>query len=110
MTHPEHLIDGYFRYYEAKNAEDFWAVEYVDRLVQKNPEEAWELTCLLIDKSKSDDVLAITAAGPLEMLLYQQGPALIERVEKECRTNDRLRLALSGVWGIRPGNPIYERW
>ena len=33
----------------------------------------------------------------------------MERIEEECLTNDRLRLALSGVW-IERENPVWERW
>jgi hypothetical protein len=34
----------------------------------------------------------------------------MDRVEEEAHKNSRLQLALSGVWGIEPGNPIFERW
>jgi hypothetical protein len=55
-------------------------------------------------------VLAYIAAGPLEDLLKLHGLHVIARVEQESKTDVRLQLALSGVWGIVPGHPLFERW
>ena len=55
-------------------------------------------------------MLAYIAAGPLEDLLKLHGLHVIARVEQESKTDVRLQLALSGVWGIVPGHPLFERW
>ena len=110
MMHPKAVIEDYFRLFETKNQDYSWASDYVDELVRSDPDEALTLTLSLVNASESNKALAIVAAGPLEDLLKDNGPALIDRVEEESRKNDKLRLALSGVWGINPGHPIYERW
>ena len=75
-----------------------------------NPAEALTLTFSLVNASESNKALAIVAADPLEDLLKDHGPTLIDRIEEESSKNDKLCLALSGVWGINPGHPVYERW
>ncbi len=111
MTHPDNFFDDYFRCFETKNWKEYgWAATYLDDLVRSDPDEALTLTLALIDASISDDYLAYIAAGPFEGLLQKQGPAVIDRVEEESRKNFKVRLALSGVWGIYRGHPVFERW
>jgi len=105
----EEAVDAYLRYYKTNLQMYWWAVDEIDGLVRRDPEEGWETTCMLISRATSDELLANVAAGPLEDLLVAYGPELIGRVEEECKRNDRLRLALSGVWFGRD-NPIYQRW
>jgi len=38
------------------------------------------------------------AAGPLEDLLVHHGPAIIDRVEAQARSDARFNLLLGGVW------------
>jgi hypothetical protein len=110
MRHPQSILEDYFRLFETQDEDFRWASDYVDGLVHSDPQEALNLTISLINASESSKALAIVAAGPLEDLLKSHGAVLMDRVEEESRTNDKFRLALSGVWGINPGNPIYERW
>jgi hypothetical protein len=104
------IADAYLKYCETKAEEDRWVWGKVWDIVNGDPQTAWPLICMLIAGATSDRLLADVAAGPLEDLLNKHGPAVITAVEKECTNNPRLRLALSGVWGINPGNPIFERW
>lgn len=104
------LATTYLRHFETKNEQDWWSVVEVDRLVRDDPYSGSEVTRTLVNEAKSDEALAYVAAGPLEDLLKKHGPVVIDLVEGESRNNDRLQLALSGVWGINPGNPIYDRW
>src|SRR5690348_3115098 len=106
----EKIADAYLRYHARKDRADRWAWEVVEKLVDQDPDEGWRITCILVNKAASDEVLAYVAAGPLEDLLKKHGLAVIDRVEEESRNNKRLRLALSGVWGIEQGDPIFERW
>jgi len=107
---PGEIADIYLRYYEDRREEDAWAIEKADVSCNRDIEEALEITLILINKAKSNEALAYVAAGPLENLLTMHGPAVIDRIEKESLMSDRLLLALSGVWGLEPGNPIFERW
>lgn len=110
------IAEAYLQYWEKKLGEHEpsedgkEASDEIDRLVAAEPLEAWELICHLVEGASTDQVLAIVAAGPLEDLLKKHGPEVIALVEESCQCNDRMRLALSGVWGIDSGNPIFERW
>jgi hypothetical protein len=110
------IAKAYLRYWEKKLEErepsevDKEASDEIDRLVAIEPLEAWELICHLVEVASTNELLAIVAAGPLEDLLKKHGLEVITLVEESCRSNDRMRLALSGVWGINSGNPIFDRW
>jgi hypothetical protein len=106
----EEIADTYLRHFELRQAQDFWAFEEVHGLFERGElEAAWRMTRLLIKKASSDEALAYVAAGPLEDLLYGPGLAIVEWVETAARSDERLQLALSGVWLDRE-DPVYERW
>ncbi len=105
----DELGSAYLQYFESKRKEDRWAWSEVDELVRRDADRGWEITRTLVNKSTSDDALAFVAAGPLEDLLKKHGLAVIDRIENECKENDRLRTALSGV-SITPDRPVFERW
>lgn len=105
----EELATAYLQYFETKQEDDRWAWSDVDQLVRRKPDQGWEVIRLLVNKAPSDEALAFVAAGPLEDLLKKHGPAVIDQIENECRENDRLRLALSGVW-IGNNTPVFDRW
>jgi hypothetical protein len=107
---PNEIADAYLRYHARKQEADRWAWEKVEDLIEHDLDEAWRIICALVSKASSDEALAYVAAGPLENLLVRHGPAVIDKVEDESRNNSRLQLALSGVWGIGAGNPIFDRW
>jgi hypothetical protein len=105
------IADTFLRHWKEKNTADFWAFERVEEIVRGEPDIALELTLLLVKKAGADDgALAYVAAGPLEDLLKLHGLHVIDRIEQESKTDPRLQLALSGVWGINPGHPLFERW
>ncbi len=105
------LADTYLRYHQGKRAEDSWAFDRVSDVVRDEPDVALELTLLLLKKAGDDDaMLAYVAAGPLEDLLRLHGPHVMKRFEQESNADSRLQLALSGVSGIDPGHPLFERW
>lgn len=105
----EELATAYLQYFETKQEDDRWAWSDVDELVRRKPDQGWEVVRLLVNKAASDEALAFVAAGPLEDLLKKHGLAVMDQIEDECRENDRLRLALSGVW-IDSSTPVFNRW
>jgi len=113
---PEKTAETYFCYWRKHKKEGKWSErgrlvsEEIRQLVEIDPDEAWKLICILVNKAPSDDLLAFIAAGPLEDLLHKHGLTVIDRVEEESRKNGRMRLALSGVWGLHPGIPVFDRW
>jgi uncharacterized protein DUF6869 len=107
--HAEELATAYLKYFGSHRDEDRWAWSDVDNLVRRDADRGWEITRILVNKSTSDEALAFVAAGPLEDLLKKHGLDVIDRIENECKENDRLRMALSGV-SIGPEKPIFGRW
>ena len=81
------------------DASHSWASDELDDLVRGEPERAWPIILSLIHASDSDQFLAIVAAGPLENLVCEHGPAFIERVERLSAQDGQFRHALAGVWG-----------
>jgi hypothetical protein len=106
----EELAATYLRHYSLRRQQDWWAWEEVDSLVRLSPSEAWEVTRILVNTAPSDEAIAYVAAGPLEDLLKKHGPLIIDCIENECQRNERLQLALSGVWGLDRSNPVFDRW
>lgn len=104
------LADAYLRHYAEKRDEDLWSYDQVHSIIQNDPDEGWEITSLLLQKAGADAALAYIAAGPLEELLLRHGSEVIDRIELESTNDSRLQLALSGVFGIGPEHPVFERW
>jgi hypothetical protein len=110
MHSDEEIADKYLRHYELKRGADFWAFEEMSEIVRHEPERGWRLTRLLIQKAASAEALAYVAAGPLEDYIdCRADAAFMDMVAVAARGDERLQLALSGVW-LRRNHPIRERW
>lgn len=70
---------------------------------------AWAITKALIEKADTDDALGYVAAGPLEDLLDGYGDAALDAVETACETDQKMQLALSGIW-LERESPVLMRW
>ena len=84
---------------EAENHATFWAWEAMYELVREDPEAAWPVIRDVIARCDDDWMLASVAAGDLEDLLVQHGPAFIDRVTAHAAASPRFLRALVGVWG-----------
>jgi hypothetical protein len=105
----QEIVAAYLANYAGDQAA-FWAYEEACELLDSDPERLWRITLLLIEHASDEVALAYVAAGPLEDMLAQHGPAFIQRVEALARRDSRFRLALSGVWGHTSFNrDVYER-
>jgi hypothetical protein len=89
--------------------DSFWAWEYVDASVDKDPREAWPLILSIVNAAPSDDDLAALGAGPLEDILCKHGQSVIETIEAEAASNAKLRFALAGVWRSTMSEAIWNR-
>ena len=67
-------------------------------LVESKPDEAFEVILEILLTPQSASVVSILAAGPLENLIENWGPTLIERIETEAGRNPAFRNLLGGVW------------
>jgi uncharacterized protein DUF6869 len=76
----------------------FEAWTAVDRVVATDSESGWQLVLKLIEAAPDDKVLAAIAAGPLEDLIFEWSPLLIDRIETHARRDPKFRRCLTGVW------------
>jgi hypothetical protein len=74
-----------------------WASAALQDLVRDDPENAWVVIGLLVERA-DEDVLGSIAAGPLEDLLREHGAAMVSRVEAKARRDPVFKQCLGGVW------------
>jgi hypothetical protein len=109
------LVDAYLKYgwivvHDGEASHLEWAYHSVCEIVDRaESEDVLALVLALISKSP-DELLSYVAAGPLEDLLCLHGPNVIGTVLKSAHKDERLRIALQGVWGQnRMDSATWER-
>lgn len=102
MNHTEaNLSEAYVLAWAGAGDESYsWASDELDSLVWQQPERAWTIILLIVERGAPREVLAILAAGPLENLLREHGPAFIARVEEQSRRDSRFREVLADVYPL----------
>jgi hypothetical protein len=106
----ERIVREYIEYGEAVGEVAWgWASERMYHIIDGAPEVAWELVTTLIDRAPSDESLGFFAAGPLEDLLSQHGPALIDCVEARAPHDPRFRRALGMLRRLRMTDDVWQR-
>ncbi|MFT3663493.1 DUF6869 domain-containing protein [Piscinibacter sp.] len=89
--------------------EYLWAIERLDDVVTKYPEDGWRLVMELFMLARSDYQLACLASGALEDLLARHGRDLIDRVEQTASMNARFREMLAAVWQNAIADDVWAR-
>ena len=110
----EKLIRHWIRYHEleeysSERKEYFWAEIKINDYIETDPELAWKLLLNILSLDINQRAIGLLAAGPLEDLLSDHGPQLIDRIEKEAKTNDSFKYALTGVWQGGMDDNIWRR-
>lgn len=103
-TNRDRLLEAYFAHVKAmqqgiQDDPDFWAVEEIWKLIERDPEGTWTLVLEMLRRADGDYMIASIAAGPLEDFIVRYGSPWLERIEAEARSNAKFRRALVGVWG-----------
>ena len=84
---------------ESEQAQELmWAAVRLNRLALSAPSECWDIVLDIINQTNDDWVLTNVAAGPLENLMALHSDEVINWIEKEARSNSKLKKLLSGVW------------
>lgn len=86
-----------------------WVMWCVYGLAAEAPEAALEVVLAALAFFDSKPGLAYLAAGPLQELVSQQGPRLIERIERAAADDLRFRYLLSGIRGEAETDPAVWR-
>ena len=95
------------------NREDhplFWSYEKFRDLLdeQVDPEPYWQAILEVLRRNPGEQVLSMLSAGPLEDLIDNHGPEIIDRIELEAKKNPKFRSLLSEVWESSTSE-IWER-
>jgi len=77
---------------------NLWAEERFQSLTWSDPEQLWLLILRVLEKTDKPDVLAMLAAGPLEVLIEYHGPNFIDRIEERAKSDAAFREVLWGLW------------
>jgi hypothetical protein len=79
---------------------DWWAIEHFMKVGEFGPtiEEAMDAILAVLKLNPSDKVIAVLAAGPLEDLIADHGPEVIDKIEKIARQNLKFKHLLGGAW------------
>jgi hypothetical protein len=75
------------------------ATAWLMDLVDQHPDRAWNFIVTLVESAPEEGALGWVAAGSLEDLLCEHGPAFIDRIEALAGTNARFKSCLRNVWG-----------
>ena len=77
---------------------EVWTADLMFDLVRDHRDMAFEAIRATLARCTTPEQVAMLAAGPLEDLLTEHGPEMIDRVLAEAEASDRFRYALTGVW------------
>jgi hypothetical protein len=94
----DELTDVCLRHHATNRDEDFWAFAEVERRVRADLAQAWAVVQILVEKADAGTPLGYISAGPLEDLVDGYGDSALDVIETACETNEKMQLALSGIW------------
>jgi len=88
------IVRAYFQWLAADQLESprhKWAFDKLFELARVDPERAWPLALLIVERTPEDFRAMAAAAGWLGDILKHHGPQFIERVEALSRTDPHFR-------------------
>ena len=105
----ERIVEEYLYYGSVEKPEWGRASTHMFHINLRAPEIAWGIVIELIDRAPSEKALGYFAAGPLEDLLSEHGPALIDRVEQRARENPKFLRAVRCLWRLGMTDDVWDR-
>ena len=94
MSDSDQLIESYLLHSDNPSEATWWAWTVVNDMALDGAEQCFDIILGLLRHATSRGQLIYIAAGPLEDILVNFGPATIERIDSEVATNCRLLYAL----------------
>jgi hypothetical protein len=105
------LVDGWIARFATPEAEKDARLDWVwvctEDLCRQDPQLGLDFVLKVLKRHPAPDPKL--AAGPLEDLLADSGPAIIERVEAEARRDAKFCHLLGGVWRSHMPDEIWDR-
>ena len=86
-----------------------WVEDFEYGAVHENPEAAIDLVLEVLNLNQGNNILEVLSAGPLEQVLAEHGPSIIDRVENLARANKEFSSLLGGVWKNAMTEEVWAR-
>ncbi|HEX3466556.1 MAG TPA: hypothetical protein VHT05_00480 [Candidatus Elarobacter sp.] len=83
--------------------------DWLQDALYEQPEELWKFILAVLERDERGKLLPVLSAGDLENILVLHGPAFIDRVEAQAKTDPRFATLLGGVWKRDMRDDIWER-
>lgn len=85
------------------------AYRELNHLCEVQPQDALNAIRAISEGTTSVEVLSVLAAGPLENLLVQHGPMIVDQVIEQAQASERFRELLGGMWSGRVAADVWNR-
>src|SRR5271154_5415667 len=112
----DELVEGWIAYWNDRDSgtaygdsEFAWAADCAGDLVQDHADLGLDFVLGVLSNKPNDSVIVVLAAGPLEDVIADHGPTIIERVEAEAARSPEFRRLLGGVWKRGGPDDIWQR-
>lgn len=111
MDEIEDAVDRFFLHNPADGitGPNYDAVETIDELTRSDPDAAWPVIEMLIERAPTEEALAYLAAGPLENLLRKHGRVVATKIRAAAEQNAGVRAALSHVWLLPSNDEVHQQ-
>ena len=108
------LATGWIKYRLDPKNEGTWdawnrSSEYLDEAVENSPLDAWRMILVIYGLDQSKWIQGSLAAGPIEQLLSDHGPQMIETVEMQASNDPLFAKLLAGVWQLEMSDDVWAR-
>ena len=92
------LVDRWLRFYVEGDDTCFGAKDELETMISERPDTALAVIEELVMKVPTDKEVGVIGAGPLEYLLCDAGPRIVDSLVNDAKKNPRLKAALGNVW------------
>jgi len=73
------------------------------------PETQWEFLQAAVNGAETEDQLCAIAAGPFEHLLGSHGETYIDRIEDQCRRNEKFARMTTAAYRHKMSDDVWSR-
>jgi hypothetical protein len=87
-----------------------WPDVFAVQCLALDPEQLWLFVLAAEPLARGTKAFGMLAAGPLEDLIQDHGPAFIDRIELEAGSNSSFANLLHGVWVPASDDPVTLRY
>ena len=86
----------------------FWAWEALNGCVYDEPDIAWSIILMILEKTDSEKVIGNLGAGPLEHMMCQNDRFTLDKIENEFNDNKKLKECMTHVWLDKEDTGLYK--